>query len=79
MYYYVYLKRFTFRKPFRTNISNFLSCLPFSHASIINILISLVSWKYYYCSYLFFNLFLSVQSFVVKIFFHLNYQKIVIG
>lgn len=41
------LKRFTFRKPFRTNISNFLSCLPFSHASIINILISFVSWKYY--------------------------------
>lgn len=73
------LIRFTLRKPFRTNISNFLSCLPFSHASIINILISFVSWKYYCYSYfLFISLFFSVQSFVVNKFYS-NYQKIVIG
>lgn len=75
----LHLIRFTLRKPFRTNISNFLSCLPFSHASIINILISFVSWKYYCYSYfLFISLFFSVQSFVVNKFYS-NYQKIVIG
>lgn len=75
----LHLIRFTLRKLFRTNISNFLSCLPFSHASIINILISFVSWKYYCYSYfLFISLFFSVQSFVVNKFYS-NYQKIVIG